>query len=104
MPWTEIAPLSTPRVALAAATSVALAPEYIYRIYAIGGRTSVPRNPLFATVVAYDTTARGWSPVAPLSAPRSDLAATSGRMGFTSWVGRRAQSDQHWRPTKSTMQ
>lgn len=77
MPWTNEPPLpsASARQGLAAATADAPAPGYGYRIYAIGGNDST--SPI-ATVVAYDTLAGSWSNIAPMSAPREGLAATSG--------------------------
>ena len=75
MPWTNATPLPTARQGLAAATSDAPTPGSGYRIYAIGGNSAAS---VVATVEAYDTHAKTWSPVAPMPTARESLAATSG--------------------------
>jgi hypothetical protein len=75
MPWIEEPPLPAARAWFAAAISDAPAPASGTWIYAIGGSTySADADP---TVVAYDTQARSWWPVAALPTPRFGLAAAS---------------------------
>lgn len=75
MPWQAEPALPEPRAWLAAATGDAPAPGSGTWIYAIGGSTySADADP---AVVAYDTQAQSWSPVAAMPTARNGLAAAS---------------------------
>jgi hypothetical protein len=88
MLWTYEESLNQPRAGLAAATYNAPAPQSGSRIYAIGGMYAIggaeTTGPVtvFATVEAYDTSTKSWSPIKTLNTARGGLAAASGPDGL----------------------
>jgi hypothetical protein len=86
MPWAYQPSLPVPRVQFAAATFDAPAPESGSWIYAIGGSGDVDGTPV-ATVEAYDTSAKHWSPINPMHTARRGLAAAAGPDGLHALAG-----------------
>ncbi len=75
MSWTEEPSLTSPCQGLAAATCAAPPPASGSWIYAIGGLDE--NGNTVATVEAYDTSAKKWSPIPSLPTARAALAAAS---------------------------
>lgn len=78
--WTTVAPMPTPRFALAAATGSD------GRVYAIGGENG---DTVLSTVEAFDPGADAWSRVAPMPTARAALAAVVGKDGRIYVIGGR---------------
>jgi len=68
--WSEVAPMDTPRMGLAAAAG----PDGT--IYALGGNNNESTH--LDTVEAYDPGTDTWSAIAPMPTARRDLAAAAG--------------------------